>query len=123
MLTLSYNSIVINVYRNKVTFVSGTQARKDKDRVESIFPDLSGSNYNSLHVTVPRQYFAGIIVKSKTGNLLDRPVLEEIKALSELIQNIVTTDSDGSTINVMLFLLIIQYKMNEKEKKVDVPVV
>ncbi|XP_060597853.1 patched domain-containing protein 3-like [Ruditapes philippinarum] len=94
MMKLQSNTDAGDVY-----LPQGTQARKDKDRVESIFPDLSGSNYNSLHVTVPRQYFAGIIVKSKTSNLLNRPVLEEIKALSELIQNIVTTDSDGSTIN------------------------
>lgn len=79
--------------------ISGTQAREEKERIESIFPDKSDTKYQKLQA-VELRYSALFYVKSKSGNLLNRTTLAEIKALSDLIQNITAQDSDGKTIRV-----------------------
>ncbi|XP_053403811.1 patched domain-containing protein 3-like [Mercenaria mercenaria] len=81
----------------KVYLPQETQTRKDKSRVEKIFPDMSGSMFNVLQVS-DEGFWARVIVKSKSGNLLNRTILEEIGYLSNMVLNITAENSDGSVI-------------------------
>ncbi|XP_053400140.1 patched domain-containing protein 3-like isoform X2 [Mercenaria mercenaria] len=92
MLNLKSDIDTGNVY-----YPIGSQARKDTDRVEEIFPDLSGSNFNSLQLTEEPQW-ARIIVKSKSGNILNRPELEEVKNIAENVLNITASSENGNVI-------------------------
>ena len=90
----------------------GSQARKDKDKVEAIFPDLSGSNYNSLQLSQLGRW-ARVIIKSTSGNLLSRAQLQEVEALDTIIQALTATADDGSTITVRIDIC----KINKKKHK------
>ncbi|XP_045201241.2 patched domain-containing protein 3-like [Mercenaria mercenaria] len=76
----------------------GTESRDDLARVDDIFSDLSGSNFNPLTVSIVDGLYARVIVRATSGNLLDKTVLEEIKTMSNFIQNIETKNDNGSTI-------------------------
>ncbi|XP_045205429.2 patched domain-containing protein 3-like [Mercenaria mercenaria] len=100
MLKLKSDIDTGNVY-----YPTGSQARKDKAKVEGIFPDLSGSNYNSLQLTEEAQW-ARVIVRSKSGNLLKRLELEEVQDIAEHILNITATDENGAAIEFSDFCAI-----------------
>ncbi|XP_053403808.1 patched domain-containing protein 3-like isoform X2 [Mercenaria mercenaria] len=75
----------------------GSEAEKDEEQAHSIFPDLSGSNFDPRHQTT-EGYWARVILKSTTGNLLEKTVLEEIKNFSSMIENISITNETGSMV-------------------------
>lgn len=64
-----------------------------------MFPDLSGSNFNVLQLAKSGAW-AKVIVRSKAGNILNRTVLEEIKALNDYIQEIDAFRKDGTVFKV-----------------------
>lgn len=80
-------NLTSDIDTGNVYYPIGSQARKDKDRVEELFPDLSGSHFNSLQLTEEAKW-ARIIVMSKTGNMLKRAELEEVKTIAEHVLNI-----------------------------------
>ena len=64
-----------------------------------MFPDLSGSNFNELQMNTPGAW-ARVIVKSKTGNLLNRATIEEVMSLNDIIVSITATADDGTEVMV-----------------------
>ncbi|XP_060602246.1 protein patched homolog 1-like [Ruditapes philippinarum] len=76
----------------------GTEARKDRARVDDIFPNLSGSNFNPLTVSIVDGLYARVIIRSTAGNLLNRTVLEEVKRMTDFIKRIEAKDGIGTAI-------------------------
>jgi hypothetical protein len=83
----------------------GTEARDDLAKVDHIFPNLSGSNFNPLTVSLVEGLYARVIIRSTSGNLLDRTFIEEVKAMSDFIQTIEAKDDSGTTIKVLFVTL------------------
>ena len=77
--------------------VLGSEARRDRDRVQDLYPDLSGTNYNPFQQTALGSW-AKVIVKSKTGNVLDRETLREIARLNAYVKNITAHTENGTLI-------------------------
>jgi hypothetical protein len=77
----------------------GTQARHDVQRMKRMYPDLSGSNFNSLQLLQDGAW-AKVIIKSNYGNLMNKTVLEEIRELNNALQNITAIGKDGTRIKV-----------------------
>lgn len=81
----------------RVYLPQGTQARDDKHLIEDLFPDLSGTQFNSLQIS-SEGLWVSVILKTKVGNLLNKSVLEEVGSLSSAILNISAEDDNGSII-------------------------
>ncbi|XP_052818813.1 patched domain-containing protein 3-like isoform X2 [Mya arenaria] len=64
--------------------------------MEDTFPDLSGKNYHSLQDVLFEQYWARVIVKGTSGNLLSRTMLQEVSDINKQIQTISVTDDTGN---------------------------
>ncbi|WAQ97511.1 hypothetical protein MAR_030201 [Mya arenaria] len=73
-----------------------TQSRDDQSVMEDTFPDLSGKNYHSLQDVLFEQYWARVIVKGTSGNLLSRTMLQEVSDINKQIQTISVTDDTGN---------------------------
>ncbi|XP_045200386.2 patched domain-containing protein 3-like isoform X2 [Mercenaria mercenaria] len=76
---------------------SGTQAEEDEKRIEGLFPDLDYSNFDSLRLIYGGPWVR-LIVRSKSGNLLTRQMLEQVQSLTNAIQNITADDGYGQTV-------------------------
>lgn len=96
-----------DINTGNVYYPVGSQAWADKEKVENTFPDMTGSNFNSLQLTEEPRW-ARVIVRSKAGNLLNRQELEEIKSMAEHILNITATDDDGQAIRFRDFCAVKQ---------------
>lgn len=83
---------------------SGTRAREEQAIVEKTFPDLSGRNFNSLRQVNLYGVFARMIIKAKKGQLLSREILDKVKELNALVQQITAKDEKGQAITVTLYL-------------------
>ena len=79
---------------------TGTEARDDFAIVNDLYPNLSGSNFNPLTVSIVEGLYAMVIIRSKSGNMLNRTVLAEVKTMLDFIQTIETKDDTGATIKV-----------------------
>ena len=78
-------------------FVSvGSEARRDQERVQELYPDMSGTNYNSFQLATLGTW-AEVIVKAKTGNVLERKTLIDIARLNMFIKNI-TAPTENDTL-------------------------
>ena len=74
--------------RFKTHFIfTGSEARTDREWVQRLYPDISGTNYNSLQQATLGTW-AEIIIKSRTGNVLQLDILTEIAGLNSFIKNI-----------------------------------
>ncbi|KAL4219932.1 hypothetical protein ACF0H5_020344 [Mactra antiquata] len=83
-----------DIETDNVYLPHGTVARHDMKTVKNLFPDLSGSNFNILQLAADGAW-AKVIVRSNSGNILNKTVLSEIKDLNDFIQNITAeTEND-----------------------------
>ena len=74
-----------------------SQSSKDKERVEQIFPDLSGTNFIGIQMPDLGKY-GEVVVKPKQGNIFDTDFLNELKTLHTTLLSISTEDENGNTI-------------------------
>jgi hypothetical protein len=66
---------------------TGSQEEIDQKKIETLFPYCDYENFDALRVTSEGPWLR-IIVKSKDGNLLTRPVLEELQSFYNHLYNI-----------------------------------
>ncbi|XP_053403105.1 uncharacterized protein LOC123554362 [Mercenaria mercenaria] len=66
---------------------SGTREEQDLNRMEKLFPYTDFENFNALRLTNNGPWLR-IIVRSRSGSLLTRPMLEEVQSLMSTISNI-----------------------------------
>ena len=76
----------------------GTQARKDEARINKLFPESDGENLTTAFRGTSSEAISNIIIKSKTGNLLSRAVLEDLKRINTYIR-FITAISSGTTVH------------------------
>ncbi|WAR27789.1 PTHD3-like protein [Mya arenaria] len=98
LLGLGMIRLNINIDAEHVYLPQGSQAKMDQDLIKNTFPDLSGRNYQSLHDIYFDSFWARVIVRSKSGNLLSRTELEALRQLNSLIHSINITSENGSTV-------------------------
>jgi hypothetical protein len=84
----------------------GTEARKDRARVDDIFPNLSGSTFNPLTASIVDGLYARVIIRSTACNMLNRTVLEEVKRMTDFIKRIEAKDGIGTAIKVLFVYFI-----------------
>lgn len=72
----------------------------EQEIVEKTFPDLSGTNFNSLRQVNLYGVFARVIIRAKTGDLLSRSKLEAIRDLDTSIRSITAISDSGESITV-----------------------
>lgn len=72
----------------------------EQDIVVKTFPDLSGTNFNSLRQVNLYGVFARVIIGAKTGDLLSRSKLEAIRDLDTSIRSITAISDSGENITV-----------------------
>ena len=65
--------------------------------MEELFPEYGGNNVTGFQAT-SYGVWAHVVVKSKTGNLLSRTVLEDVKRLDTYVKSITALADDGTTI-------------------------
>ena len=65
--------------------------------MEELFPEYGGNNITSFQAT-SWGVWAHVVVKSKTGNLLARTVLEDVKRLDTYVRSVTALADDGTTI-------------------------
>lgn len=82
----------------------------------SMFPDLSGSNYNVLQLAEFGAW-AKVIVRSNSGNILNRTVLQAVKELNDYIQNIEAFKSDGTVLKVKVLIKTCVFCTSNKNTK------
>ena len=99
VLKKEYPVLIINI-NFIISIFKGTQARHDVQRMKKMYPDLSGSNFNSLQLLQDGAW-AKVIIRSKYGNMMNRTVLEEVREMDTAIQNITAVSDEGTFIKVM----------------------
>ena len=82
--------------RNVFSF-SGSQAIKDRDKVTSLFPDKSGTNYNPFQ-QASLGTWAEIIVKARNGNVLELDTLQDIARMHSFVKNITALTENDTVI-------------------------
>ena len=74
---------------------TGSQEEFDQETIETVFPYMDYKNFDALRATSEGPWLR-IIVKSKAGNLLTRPVLEELRSFYTHLKDIsVVVDYEG----------------------------
>jgi len=73
--------------------------------MEEVFPDLTGSNFNSFREINLYGLFARVMVKAKHGELLTRTMLEKIRDLDTYIQQFTVAGDGGPDTAVSCLLL------------------
>ena len=75
----------------------GVPARTHQNRIDELFPEYGGNNVTGFQFT-SFGVWTHVVVKSKTGDLLSRTVLEDVKRLDTYVKSITATSEDGSPI-------------------------
>ncbi|KAK3605252.1 hypothetical protein CHS0354_037652 [Potamilus streckersoni] len=74
-----------------------SEANKDSDRVKTLFPDLSGSNFVGLQQLPDLGRQAEVIIRAVSGNVLDASVLAEVEKIYNYIRE-TTINKMGTSI-------------------------
>ena len=80
-----------------VYILIGVEARTNQARMDTLFPKHGGNNVTGFQYT-SLGLWVHVVVKSNTGDLLSRIVLEDVKRLDTYVKSIIATRDDGTTI-------------------------